>query len=172
MSSLVARIVPHAPPPRGLNSCPHKLRTGRVAHISDFHSHVHAAKDGPLRVACGVRVAVPGPAVATRDERVTTCAIAVGLDNPSPSSEDRSAALKQVRAPTGAKNIPLPRFESPLPRPSRAALTYLLHPIFHRRCPSTSDLPLASLRWPSRFLVRYHPQPPVVSPDEHAFLGR
>ena len=121
MSSLVARIVPHAPPPRGLNSCPHKLRAGRVAHISDLHSHVHAAKDGPLRVACGVRVAVPGPAVATRDERVATCAIAVGLDNPSPSSEDRSAALKQVRAPTGAKNIPFrgSKVRFPAPRARR-----------------------------------------------------
>ena len=163
MSSLVARIAPRAAAPRGLASRPREQRAGRVAHISALHSHVHAAKDGPSRVACGVRVAVAGPAVfsAARGERVTTRAIAVGLDNPSPSGEDRSAALKQVRASRGAKNIaprvPFPRFESPLPRPSRAALTYLLHPTSHRRCPSTSDLSLASPRWPSRFLVRSHP---------------
>jgi len=98
MSSLVARIVPRAAAPRGLASRPRAQRAGRVAHISALHSHVHAAKDGPSRVACGVRVAVAGPAVfsAARGERVTTRAIALGLDNPSLSGEDRSAALKQM----------------------------------------------------------------------------
>lgn len=105
MSSLVARIVPRAAAPRVLASRPRAQRAGRVAHISALHSHVHAAKDGPSRVACGVRVAVAGPAVfsAARGERVTTRVIALGLDNPSPSGEDRSAALKQVRASRGEK---------------------------------------------------------------------